>query len=305
MELRQLSVLLAVADHGSFSAAADALHTVQSNVSTHIARLERELGHKLVDRTVGRLTPEGEAVAGRARRILSEVVAVRADIAALRDEVVGEVRVGLIGTTARWLIPQVLQIMSDRYPQARLRVAEGTTSILEPQLANGTLDLAVVLLPMPGADFVTQPLFDEDMLLVVPSEHPLAERGRIEMKDLVDLPLLLPPQGSPQRAELDEAASAASVRLTTKAEVDGVRLTTALVFDGQGPSILPATALPGYLQEQWRLVSVAGLPRRQVGLAHRRRAYPSAPARALREVLVEVVANNADFLPGVHPPSSL
>src|SRR5256885_16837762 len=69
MDLRQLNAVVAVAEYGSFSAAADALHTVQSNISTHVARLERELGCPLIDRAAGcRLTEEGQAVVERARR---------------------------------------------------------------------------------------------------------------------------------------------------------------------------------------------------------------------------------------------
>ena len=73
MDLRQLAVLTAVADHQSFSAAARALHTVQSNVSTHVARLERELGTTLVDRASGLLTDSGELVVARARRVQAEL----------------------------------------------------------------------------------------------------------------------------------------------------------------------------------------------------------------------------------------
>ncbi|MEO6989793.1 MAG: LysR family transcriptional regulator, partial [Aquihabitans sp.] len=80
MDLRQLAALTAVADHRSFSAAARALHTVQSNVSTHVARLERELGATLVDRTTGELTNAGELVVGRARRIQTELEALTADV---------------------------------------------------------------------------------------------------------------------------------------------------------------------------------------------------------------------------------
>ena len=94
MDLRQLAALLAVADHGSFSAAARSLHTVQSNVSTHVARLERELGVILVDRTASSITEEGRVVVDRARRIRAELDALGSDIASLRDEVQGAVRVG-------------------------------------------------------------------------------------------------------------------------------------------------------------------------------------------------------------------
>ena len=300
MDVRQLTALLAVADHGSFSAAADALHTVQSNVSAHVARLEKELDVVLINRAAGKLTPEGEAVIRRARRVQSEMDALRTDVAALRNEVIGEVRIGLIGTTALWLVPKMLQMMNERYPQAHMRVSEGTTSVLEPQLSSGGLDLAIVLLPMPSPDIVTEPLFEEDMLLVVAQDHPLADRAHVEFDDLASIPLLLPPSGTAQRAELDGAAARAGVKLETRAEVDGVRLTTSLVFDGLGPSILPATALPGYVMETWRLVTIEGLPRRRVALAHQRRSFPSAPARALRAVLEEVVRTTAGMHPGLH-----
>jgi DNA-binding transcriptional LysR family regulator len=222
----------------------------------------------------------------------------------LRNEVVGDVRIGLIGTTARWLVPEVLGLMNERHPKARIRVNEGTTSQLEPQLTSGALDLAVVLLPMPAPEVATVPLFDEDMLLVVPRDSKFSEHTTVSMKDLADTPLILPPMGTAARAEIETAAAAEGVSLQCLAEVDGVRLTASLVFDGYGPSILPATALPNYLQEDWKLVTVTGLPPRMVGLAHQRRAYPSAPARALREVLIEVVNAGADLHPGLHMPTA-
>ena len=118
MEVRHLKALVAVSEHGSFSGAADALGTVQSNVSAHVARLERELGTPLVDRSAGRLTAEGEVVAARAYRILGEIDAVTADLGALRKEVGGTVRIGMIGTTARWITPRAVGRAARQPPQA-------------------------------------------------------------------------------------------------------------------------------------------------------------------------------------------
>ena len=95
MELRHLQALTAISDHGTFSAAAEHLNTVQSNISAHVARLERELGAPLIDRADGRLTEEGTVVVARARRILSELDALVSDVAACKDEVTGTVRVGM------------------------------------------------------------------------------------------------------------------------------------------------------------------------------------------------------------------
>ena len=150
MEFRHLQALTAISDHGTFSAAAEHLNTVQSNISAHVARLERELGAPLIDRADGRLTEEGTVVVARARRILSELDALVSDVAACKDEVTGTVRVGMIGTTARWLVPRLMDLARKRHPKLRLVVVEGNTTGLEPQLASGQLDLAVLHLPVVG-----------------------------------------------------------------------------------------------------------------------------------------------------------
>ena len=303
MDLRQLSALVAVADEGSFSAAAASLHTVQSNVSTHIARLERELNAVLVDRGAGRLTEEGEAVANRARRIRAELDALVADVNALHDIVTGTVHVGVIGTTARWLVPKLLEGMREAHPQVQLVVVEATSTGLEPQLASGQLDLAVVNLPLPAPDLVAEPLFDEDLVLVVNSDHPLAGRDEVSFKELDGLELLMAAPNTAYRNELDAAASAAGITLIPKAELDGIRLMASLTFEGHGPAIVPATAIPQWLPRVvWRPIAISGLPRRRVGVATRRRGLPAAPARALAEVLRDVCIEGTRTQPGVYPP---
>src|SRR5579862_5749797 len=162
MDLRQLNALVAVADRGGFSAAADALHTVQSNVSAHVARLEHELGATLFDRSAGRLTEEGETVVARARRVQAELDGLVADVVALRSDIQGECRVGLIGTTAQWLVPRLLRLMGDRHPLVHLVIVDATSTSLAPRLVAGALDLAVVNLPVPEPELVSEPLFDED-----------------------------------------------------------------------------------------------------------------------------------------------
>jgi DNA-binding transcriptional LysR family regulator len=302
VDLRQLAAIVAVADQGSFSLAADALHTVQSNVSNHVARLEKELGVQLVDRHRGQLTEEGRAVVDRARRIAAEVEAMIADVAALGNDVAGSVRLGCFGTTARWLVPRLLERLALAHPRVHLTVVDATSATAEPQLASGRLDLAVVNLPVPGPDVVGRALFDEDLVLVVPAEHALATEAHVDMADLDRVPLLLPAHGTAFRSDIDKAAADAGITLVAKADLDGVRLIASLTFDGFGPAILPATAVPGEIQGRWRPISVAGLPRRRVGIAARRRGLPSAPARAVLTVLDEIVASEVDSHRGLHRP---
>jgi DNA-binding transcriptional LysR family regulator len=301
MEIRHLQALTAISDHGTFSAAADHLNTVQSNISAHIARLERELGATLIDRADGRLTEEGEVVVARSRRILSELDALVSDVAACKDEVTGTVRVGMIGTTARWLAPRLMDLARKRHPKLRLIVSEGNTTGLEPQLASGQLDLAVLHLPVSGRDLVARILFEEDLMLVVPQGHAMANPDRpLALEDLAGLELLLPVRGTSFRDELEAVTRPLGVTLDAAAELDGLRLIASLTFEGYGPAILPATAIPSSLRSQFQGIPVEGLPRRRVGVAQRSRGLPSAPTRALNDLLKEVVAVSEDRPQGVH-----
>ena len=210
MDFRQLAALAAIADHGSFSAAAKALFTVQSNVSAHVARLERELGVTLVDRSRGCLTEEGEVVVARARAVQHELDAIYADLASRGKEVAGDARLGVIGTTARWLVPQVLTALRVAHPKVRAIVVESPTTALLPQLAAGQVDAAVVNLPVEDPDFTIEPLFSEDMYLLVTSSHPLAGATEVTLAELADHQLLLPAPGTALRADIEaEAARAA------------------------------------------------------------------------------------------------
>ena len=300
MDLRQLAALMAIDDTGSFSAAAKQLHTVQSNVSTHVARLERELSAVLVDRPTGRLTPEGRAVVARARRVQAELDALVADVASLRDEVSGAVRMGIIGTTGRWLLPPLLAAMRDRYPLVAVAVLEGNTTSLLPQLRAGSLDLAVVNLPADDPEITLDILFEEDLMVVAPLDHPLAGHGRVGLAQLAEHELLLPPPGTSIRVELDRAAAAQGVTLVAKAELDGLRLIASLALEGFGAAVLPATAVPSWMAGAWRVVPIEGAGRRQVSIARRRAGLPSVPARATHQVVTEVVATQADAQAGVH-----
>jgi len=305
MDIRQLEALVAVADHRTFSAAARALHTVQSNVSTHVARLEKELNVLLVDRAVGKLTPEGEVVVARARRVSAELEALSSDVASLTSQVMGRVRLGTIGTTGRWMAPHLLDYMVEHHPAVELILVEATTSGLLPQLLTGQVDVAVVNLPLNDPDITVQRLFDEDLVLIAPLSHPLgSKRGPVSFVDLEKHRLLMGPRGSVLRNDIDAAASAAGVGLRAQAQLDGVRLMATLAFQGYAPAIVPATAIPTWAEASTFVRRViAERPRRQVGLAVRRRGLLSAPATAARSALEHIVSTLRSSQPGLHPPS--
>ncbi len=300
MDVRQLETLVAVAEHGSFSAAARALYTVQSNVSAHVARLERDLGVRLVDRERGGLTDDGVVVVGRARRILRDLDELSAEMASRGDEVRGDTRIGIIGTTARWMLPALLGALRHHHPGVHPLIHEGTSTTLLPRLLGAHLDAAIVHLPIDETDLLVEPLFAEDLVLLAPSGHPLAGRANLTLGDLDGEPLILPPAGAAFRRVLDRAAAAAGIELVPAAEIDGVRLMASLAADGFGATIVPATAVSRSLPAGAARFQIADLPRRVVVWVQRRRPSPSAATRATLGVLREALAEITKDQPGVH-----
>lgn len=301
MDIKHLSSLVAIADNGSFSAAAKALYTVQSNVSAHIARLERELGSTLVDRNSGALTDEGEVVLERARRILREVEDIPGDLTALEDQITGVTRLGVLSTTARWIMPQILNTMANRYPEVRVTAHEGSTSSLLPRVVDGQIDAAIVHLPLTEPDVTVEPLFAEDLVLVVHTRHQLSGRNNIGIDELASHALLLPPSGTAFRRVLDRLAAAKEVTLKAHAEIDGVRLLASLAFEGYGAAIVPSSAIPQWLEGPFSRIAIDERPQRTVGWVQRRRPAVNSATRAIFNVTTETLRNiRPQDSPGIH-----
>lgn len=304
MEIRQLEALVGIADHGTFSNAAEALGTVQSNISNRIARLEGELGTELVNRATGTLTESGVIVVERARRILIELRAIASDVSELNSEIRGQVTLGMIGTAGRWIVPLLLENVRQRYAHINLRISEGTNSALEPRVVNGQLDLAVLAWPVMADELTEVDLFTEDLVVIAHRDHPLASYGApLPFSVIASNDILLPMPGTPIRREIDEAARQAGVELHPRVELDGLRTIASMTFDGHGPSILPATMLSPHLRANFVALPIENIAKRRVVLASRRFGFPAAPVRAIAALLEDVVANATNPPEGVYLPS--
>jgi LysR family hydrogen peroxide-inducible transcriptional activator len=291
---------VAISEHHTFSKAADALGTVQSNISSRVARLEAELASELVERSTGRLTESGAVVVDRARRILAELAAIASDVSELNADIRGEVALGMIGTAGRWIVPLLLQALKSEYPHIRLRITEGTNSVIEPQLVSGQLDLAVLAWPIEAPELSETDLFSEDLVLIVEKTHPLGRHESVNFHDLAPFELLLPYPGTPLRREIDDASTAQGVTLRPLVELDGLRTIASLTFDGHGASILPATMLTPHLRDTFAGVPIEGIAQRRVCLARRRFGFPAAPVRAIGALLSDVVASATSAPAGIY-----
>lgn len=289
MELRHLDTLVAIDEEGTFTAAADTLRTVQSNVSEQIRQLENELGVTLLARGRGGASPteSGQVVLVRARRIRREIQLLHEELAALRGLQVGNATFGVVGTASRWLVPQLVAHLRDAAPGIRLLVHEGASERLLAEVVAQDLALAVVTAPAPDARIVFEHLADEPMVGLAPIDADLPD-GPLKVTDLARLRLVLPPEVNPLRREIESAAAKLGVQLDVPVEVEGIRLIADLVAAGAGIAVLPETAVPPNL-EGLRTFQITDLPPRQLGLATLKGAPLSLADRAVRDAVLEIV----------------
>ena len=217
----------------------------------------------------------------RARRVQAELDALDADVAALRDEVTGTVRLGLHRHLRAVAGARSCSRRSTaQHPKVHVIVVDATTTSLVPRLLADELDLAVVNLPVANPELSTEPLFDEDRLLIAPDGPPAGRTRPRRPSPTSPTTSSCSSRAAPPSATSSTARSAAAgIELRAKAEVDGLRLIATLAFQGFGAAIVPATAAPDWLEGSWRRVPVDGLARRSVGLARRSRGLLPAPAR--------------------------
>jgi LysR family hydrogen peroxide-inducible transcriptional activator len=229
---------------------------------------------------------------------------IASDVSELNAEIHGKVSLGMIGTAGRWIVPLLLEAQRLRYPHIALRITEGTNSVIEPQLVNGQLDIAVLAWPVLAPELSEVDLFKEDLVLIVDKTHDLAKANHsVTFETLANYELLLPFPGTPIRREIDEAARAQGIELRPIIELDGLRTIASLTFDGHGPSILPATMLSPHLREKFTAVKIENIAQRRVSLVSRRFGFPAAPVRAISALLIDVVKGAVTTPEGVFIPN--
>ncbi|MDQ3943580.1 MAG: LysR substrate-binding domain-containing protein [Actinomycetota bacterium] len=289
MDIRHLDALLAIAETGSFSAAAEVLHTVQSNVSEQIRQLERELGVPVLVRGRRGATPTefGLVVLERARRVRGELEAMRVDLSLLQGLEAGHASLGVVGTASRWLVPALVADLRQRAPGVHLRINEGASERLAAEVVAHEVTMAVVTEPILDARLAVEHLLEEDLVGLVPDTVDLGP-APVAFSALAAMSLILPPSGNPFRLEIDEVAAAHGLTLSVPVEVEGVRLIADLVAAGRGASILPETAVPPGLTSL-RTVSIIGMPPRRLALVTARHAYLSLADRAVRDSVRRLV----------------
>jgi DNA-binding transcriptional LysR family regulator len=280
VDLRHLQTFQAVLREGSFRGAANALGLAQPTVTLHIQELEAELGLELFDRRGRRRerTPAGDLLAARTPPILDALDALARSAAELKDGRGGLIRIGSIEPAASRRLAPLLARLRARRPALRVKLETGGTGGVSRAVADGAVDVGLCSAPPTELGLRFEPLFSEEMAVLVPRRHPLARARRLRVRDLEGEPLLLTEQGCSYRQTVESAFQRRGVQAQWALESGSTEALRAAARHGLGLAMLPRLAAtpppPGTRLRRLDDLALA-LP---VGLATRPRPPAASPA---------------------------
>jgi DNA-binding transcriptional LysR family regulator len=241
MDLRQLEIIRAIADSGSFTAAGEKLHVSQSAISRQILLLEDELGEPVFHR-IGRrirITPAGESLLQLSHRVFQDLHDTVSGISDKRESLRGTMR--LVGgmTVCLYAFPALLAEVRRIHPSLDLKITVGSAERSIAMLRSGAGDLGLLTLPVEAADLVSVPVLEEELLVITYPTHPLAQRKEITPADLDKQPFILFETGSITRRLVEEFFTREHIEAHIVMETENVEIIKAMVRNGLGISIIP------------------------------------------------------------------
>jgi DNA-binding transcriptional LysR family regulator len=245
MDLRQLEILQAIADTGSFTACGRKLHVSQSAISRQIALLEEELGEPLflrVGRKV-RMTPAAEALVALGQRVFLDVRDTVASVTDRTRELKGTLRLSGGMTVCLYIFPTLVKQLKRAHPKLDVRMMVATAGRSVEEIRAGHVDAGLLTLPVEEADLVTLPVLREELLLVTMPGHPLAKRKKVTAQDLAGEPFVLFEAGSGTRRVIDRFFLSENVEPNVVMDTENVEIIKAMVKEGLGLGIVPYMAV--------------------------------------------------------------
>ncbi len=291
--LKQLQYLIALADHGSFSEAANASNVTQSTLSAGIATLEDCLGQTLVDRSQRQITftPLGLEIMDKARMILSDAASLVARARSLDEPLTGPLRLGIIPTIAPYLLPRILPGLRAQFPKLELQLREDLSHRLVEAVRLGQLDLILLAFPFdtPGMDQIT--IYEEPFVLACP-KGAWAGHNPARITDLENHTLLLLEEGHCLR---DHALAACNLQPRRERQTfSATSLSTLIqmVGHGYGITLLPEMAANSVPDTMEMIPFSKPAPMRQIGLAWRKNGLKIKDFQILSETIKRLRTTN-------------
>lgn len=247
MELRHLRYFAALAETLNFTRAAMKCHVTQSTLSHQIKRLEDEIGTALFDRVGKRvvMTEAGDTLLSRIKPALDQIDSAVNDMHATPNELTGEVRIGATHSFNTRLVPKCIASFLDRYPSLKITVEELSQERIVERLESGDIDLGIAYRPMEDHGLWFEPLYNEELQLVVADWHPLASRKRVRMIELHSLRMTLLPPIYSTRLLLDECLRSAGAQPQVVVELNTIGPMIELIRQTELAGIVAPSAVVG------------------------------------------------------------
>jgi LysR family nitrogen assimilation transcriptional regulator len=300
IDLRQLHYFLAIAEHGSISAAAPALGVAQPSLSENISRLEECLDTQLIVRSPRgiQLTEAGVALVGHARELLRNATLAVEDVRHLGTNARGPASIGLPPSVGMLLSVPIAETLHAVHPQIRLYISEAMTGDMEEQVIAGKVELGCVYEKPEHSELTAKPVFVEDFFLVTAPDNwpaaPIGPNGQAEkaasLAEIARLPLVLPNRRHGTRELVEKAAKAAGLHLNVIAEIDSLQQIVIIVGRASAYSILTHSGLIGQVESgSLALVPIEPSIQRTVYLIRKRSRPISLASMLLEESIIPIL----------------
>jgi DNA-binding transcriptional LysR family regulator len=281
---RQLQTVLALAEYGSFIAAASLLKTSQPAVTRTVKHVEDVLGIKLFDRSTRsvQITAAGKEFVAVAARMLNDLRITLRSMRELSDQRRGQIIISSIMSVANGRLPGLVSAYRLDYPGIELHVRDGVHGTVIEDVRSGTADFGITYLEDLPDPFLSVRLGREDFTVVVPKNHELARKKTLSFSDLKDVPLVSLPSDSRTRRVIDGAASSAGLTLNHVATVSQFATMLGFVRAGIGLAIAPKSGVASFLGKELIAVPIRGRPlARDLGIVTLKEREPSPATTGL------------------------
>ncbi|MFE5319822.1 LysR family transcriptional regulator [Paenibacillus sp. NPDC056579] len=297
MELRQLQYALQIAIDKNFSRAAEKLHIAQPSLSQQLSKLEKEIGLLLFQRTTNsvEVTYAGSLFVEKAQAILDMVEQLKREMEDISQMRKGKLVVGSLPITGAHVLPLVLPVFQERYPEIEIMLMEETTANLEHLTASGQIDISLLSLPLMDDSLTYEPLIEEEIVLALPPQHRLAktaeaEKRPIRIEELREEPFIALKKGQGFRQITLQLCEHAGFSPRIVFESSNIETVQSLVAAGMGIAFVPHMISRGaWSQHAPAYLSLADRPTRMLVIAYRKGRYMSKAVEAFISTFKEVV----------------
>ncbi len=297
MDLWQLHIFCKVVEQRSFSKAGKLVHLTQPTVSSHIKELEAHFGCRLIDRLAKEALPtrEGQLLYEYALKLMALRDEIETAVSRFKDQISGSLMVGGSTIPGGYILPQAIGGFLKRHPGVYPEMKVGDTVEIVQSIQTGELEIGVVGARMPDRPIQQQKLLEDEMRLIVPLNHPLANGAPITIEMLIDERFIIRESGSGTLQSLTESLKARGRQiedLHVVAELGSTEAVVSGIKNGIGLSILSTIAVSEELQAgSLKALPIEGINlKRSFYLTHHKYRSLSPPAQAFAQYLLEVLS---------------